>query len=400
LGEESPCPSSTLSICSPWPSTGSGPADWRGQLHLLDGDPGLGKSLVLLDLAARLTTGRPFPDGAPPVAPSAAVILNAEDGARSTIRPRLQAAGADLSRVAIFDRLQGEAEIRLPSQVGLLEEVIRRKQASLVVIDPLLAFLDPGVNICHDPSVRRALAPLADLAAACQCAIILLRHLSKAAGTRALYRGLASIAFIAACRIAWLIGRDPKVPDQFVLSLVKNNLEQVPPSLAYRIVAAADAAQVCWLGVTAWTDADLVAANPARLRHTSRAVQFLTTCLEAGPRRQREVCAAARQQGIGLRSLRRAARELKITYRASASRTPTPPTGCSRARSSPNICAPRSPPRSRPTSTASRPNSRPPPGRPAPRRRPPRRPAAAPLPTPADATDSENHGNPQENNDA
>jgi hypothetical protein len=268
----------------------------------------------LLDLAARLTTGRPFPDGAPPVAPSAAVILNAEDGARSTIRPRLQAAGADLSRVAIFDRLQGEAEIRLPSQVGLLEEVIRRKQASLVVIDPLLAFLDPGVNICHDPSVRRALAPLADLAAACQCAIILLRHLSKAAGTRALYRGLASIAFIAACRIAWLIGRDPKVPDQFVLSLVKNNLEQVPPSLAYRIVAAADAAQVCWLGATTWTDADLVAANPARLRHTIRAAQFLTTCLEAGPRRQREVLAAARQQGIALRSLRRAARELKITY--------------------------------------------------------------------------------------
>jgi hypothetical protein len=269
----------------------------------------------LLDLAARLSTGRPFPDGAPPVAPTSAVILNAEDGARSTIRPRLQAAGAELSRVAIFDRVAGEAEIRLPSQLALLEGVIRRKQAGLVVIDPLMAFLDPSVNICSDPSVRRALAPLADLAAGCHCVIILLRHLSKAAGTRALYRGLASIAFIAACRIAWLIGRDPKVPDQFVLSQAKNNLEQVPPSLAYRIVAAAeDAAQVSWLGVSTWTDADLVAANPARLRHTLRAVQFLTTLLQAGPRRQQEVLAAARQQGIGQCVLRRAAGALKISY--------------------------------------------------------------------------------------
>src|SRR5581483_6458826 len=116
---------------------------------------------------------------------------------------------------SIFDRAPGEAEVRLPSQLRLLDEVIRRKEASLVLIDPLLAFLDPGVNICHDPSVRRALAPLAELAAARRCAIVLLRHLSKAAGARALYRGLASIAFIAACRIAWLIGRDPKVPDQF-----------------------------------------------------------------------------------------------------------------------------------------------------------------------------------------
>src|SRR5881227_1267701 len=73
-----------------------------GKLNILDGDPGLGKSLVALDLCARLSTGRPFPDGGPGPGVGNALVLNGEDGAEDTVRPRLQALGADLERVFVL----------------------------------------------------------------------------------------------------------------------------------------------------------------------------------------------------------------------------------------------------------------------------------------------------------
>src|SRR5436305_823426 len=73
-----------------------------GKLALLEGDPGLGKSVVTLDLCTRLSTGRPMPDGSPGLAPSNVIILNAEDNEEDTIRPRLQAMGADLDRVFVL----------------------------------------------------------------------------------------------------------------------------------------------------------------------------------------------------------------------------------------------------------------------------------------------------------
>src|SRR5215831_13080294 len=73
-----------------------------GKLAMLDGDPGLGKSLVALDLCARLSTGRPMPDGSPGLGPGNALVLNAEDGPEDTTRPRLEALGADLERVFVL----------------------------------------------------------------------------------------------------------------------------------------------------------------------------------------------------------------------------------------------------------------------------------------------------------
>src|SRR6478672_10265157 len=75
-----------------------------GKLTLICGDPGLGKSFLTLDLAARLSAGRAWPDGAAPVAGAgSAVLITAEDDAADTIRPRLDAAGADVSRIVALD---------------------------------------------------------------------------------------------------------------------------------------------------------------------------------------------------------------------------------------------------------------------------------------------------------
>src|SRR5438128_7128816 len=77
---------------------------WRlglGKLALLEGDPGLGKSLVTLDLCARLSTGQPFPDGCPSGDPCSCLVLNGEDGKEDTIPARLHSLGADPDRAFV-----------------------------------------------------------------------------------------------------------------------------------------------------------------------------------------------------------------------------------------------------------------------------------------------------------
>src|SRR5215471_13222287 len=120
---------------------------WQGRLALgkaamLDGDPGLGKSLLALDLCARLSTGRPMPDGSPGPGISNCLVLNAEDSEQDTIRPRLVALGADLARIFVLRPQEDPAELlRLPTHTAMLEEALAQTRARLVVIDPIVAFL-------------------------------------------------------------------------------------------------------------------------------------------------------------------------------------------------------------------------------------------------------------------
>src|SRR5260370_39339339 len=106
------------------------------------------------------------------------------------------------------------------------------------VIDPLMALLDDSVFSASDQSVRRALAPLLDLAEKHRCALLMHRHLNKQVGSRAVYRGLGSIAFIATCRFAMLVGRDPLAPGRCILAQVRSSLARPEPSLAYQLSAA------------------------------------------------------------------------------------------------------------------------------------------------------------------
>src|SRR5262249_16598634 len=150
----------------------------------LDGDPGVGKSLVTLDLCARLSTGQPFPDGSSGPGPSNSIVLDGEDNADDTVRPRLQALGADLERVFRLDRatLDGQPR-RFPALTGILNQALARTGARLLVINPIMAFLGLGVHSNSDQSLRRALFPLLQLAGKYQCVILLVRHLNKRDGS-------------------------------------------------------------------------------------------------------------------------------------------------------------------------------------------------------------------------
>jgi hypothetical protein len=289
-----------------------------GKLAILDGDPGLGKSLLALDVCARLSTGRPFPDEGRGPGPVPAIVLNGEDGAEDTIRPRLQALGADLARVFVLHRtLHGARDsLRFPANAQLLDRALERTGAQFVVIDPIMAFLEATVATGSDPSVRQALLPLMRLAEKHRCAVLLVRHLNKDGGVQSIYRGGGSIGIIGACRSGWLVARDPHDPSRRVLAEVKNNLAALQSSLSFAIEAPdSGPATIAWLGPSPWTADQLVSAAaraPARAPARERARDFLVHALQDGPHTSRELWALAQEQRLARRTLRRAKLELGI----------------------------------------------------------------------------------------
>lgn len=236
-----------------------------GMLTLIDGDPGLGKSTVGLDLAARVSTGAAMPFETATRPPADVVVLSAEDHLAATLRPRLDAADADVTRVhaLVAAKRDGkpEAPPTLPTDLDQLEIAVRTTSARLVIIDPLMAYLGGEVDAHRDQDVRRALAPLSKLAETTGAAIVIVRHLRKSAGS-AIYRGGGSIGIVGAARSALMAAKDPDDPSARLLAMAKGNLAAPAPTLRWRLVDAGGVARVEWMGIAADVSADDLAAPP------------------------------------------------------------------------------------------------------------------------------------------
>jgi hypothetical protein len=288
----------------------------RGKLAILDGDPGVGKSLLAIDIAARLSRGAPLPDGSPGVPPCATLLLSAEDGP-DTFRPRAEAAGADLDRIVNVTRSDGLPP-SLPSQLRDLENFIRGRGAEFVVIDPLVAFLGPEAAANADQCVRRALTPLAEVAAYTGAAILLVRHLCKSEAPRAVMRGQGSVGIIGAARTGLLAAHHPADSSLGVLAVGKSNLSVCPPSLGYRVKPdAAGRPVVEWVGPVG-VSADGLGRPEAALRPRDRAALWLAAELAPGPRRAAELLERAAEVGIPERTLRRAKDQSGVRARRGA----------------------------------------------------------------------------------
>lgn len=212
-----------------------------GKITILDGDPGMGKSLLTLDLGARVTGGGTMPDGTPGLR-GGVVLITPEDGLGDTIRPRLARAGADLDLVVSLSEVEcqdarGNSYQRLfnlAEDLPLLKRAIQRVQARLVVIDPVMAVIG-NRDVFRDNDVRALLNQLSALMAECQCACVLVRHLTKGAHDNALYSGTGSIAFVAQVRIGLIVGKDPNDATRNILAHTKINIGEAPQALSYRI---------------------------------------------------------------------------------------------------------------------------------------------------------------------
>lgn len=304
---------------------------WPGYLpagKIVDayGDGDMGKSLVLLDIAARVSKGFVMPDGSPGVQ-GPIVIFAAEDDAADTIVPRLVAAHADLSQCEIV-----EGEIHCPDGttdwLGLREdfdtvaELFRDLRPRLAVFDPILAFLG-HTKSGIDAEVRAALGPLKNLATECNTTILSLRHINKSAGSAANMRGTASTAFRNLARAGLVFGQHPDDEDRRVMAPNKNNLSDRAPSLGYRLVGVdvqhqqqtLPAARVDWLGPVPFTPGEILGGEPEGLRKGSKTEEGalrLRELLEEGPQPASTVQAILEAEGFPLRTLMRSKAGMKI----------------------------------------------------------------------------------------
>lgn len=282
----------------------------RGKLTLVIGDPGTGKSSLTLDLIARITTGRPWPDGGP--APRGnALILSAEDGIADTIRPRIDRMGGDPGRISVVDETARGFD--LGNDLGDLEAEIVAQDVSVVSIDPLSAYLGK-VDSFKDSEVRRLLAPLAAMAERTGVAIIGVFHLAKDTQRRAIYRALGSIAFAAAARAVFAVAIDPENDGRRLFMPVKLNLAKQPPTLAFRL----DDGALMWeADAIEGLNVDVVLGEGAAGESGAQddAAEFLRAFLAEREHPAGDVLRTARTQGISERTLRRAGKRLGVLRR-------------------------------------------------------------------------------------
>lgn len=293
-----------------------------GKPTLVDGDPGLGKSTMLIGLAARLSIGARMPDGSEPEVdgPAGTVLLTAEDGLGDTVRPRLDAAGGDPDRVAVLKHVPDgdpDQEPRLPhiGDTPDLAYAIQVVGARLLVVDPLMAFLPSDVNSHRDQDVRRALAPLAELAEETGVAVVAVRHLNKSGGSNPKYRGGGSIGLIGAARSALLVAEDPDAPDtRRILAPIKANNSAPAPSLAYTLQPTGNGAvRVSWEGEAEHGASDLL-DRPTGEERTARdeAAHILREELGDGRRPVEELRHVADDLGVSWSTVERAKRRLGV----------------------------------------------------------------------------------------
>ncbi len=306
-----------------------------GALTVLAGDPGLGKSLIALDLAARVSRGAPWPDGTPNPGGSVLVIA-AEDAPDTAIVPRLMAAGADCTKIHILERVSAVAcdgsvqqrDFALAADTdALLGKLRMLDEPRLVIVDPIAAYLS-GAGTRRSANVRAALAPLAEAARSAGVAVLAVTHLRKNAGGKAIHRLSGSLAFVTAARAVYIVPEEGvadaqgTAPDARRLLLqIKNNVSRHPngSSHAFGFQCAApfdEIPRIVWEDEPVMVDLKAAFEGERGSRRDGgrlgEAMAWLAQILAQEPVAAAAVMAAAETAVIPYRRLRRAAETLGV----------------------------------------------------------------------------------------
>lgn len=291
-----------------------------GKLVVLDGDPGLGKSTIALDIGARITQGNAMPDGSFSECDSGGVvILSAEDGPADTIRPRFEAAGGDLSKARILTGIRSQDKdgnpALLPPTIEAIEairETVKMIDARLVIVDPLMAHLSGETNSNRDQDIRAALNPLVRLADETGVAVLIIRHLNKSKSESSpKYRGGGSIGIIGAARVGLMVLEHE---EKKVLTNPKNNLAREAPTLTYDIegvkVGEVWTSCITWGEAITETAGDILFSQATGERKKKpkleEAIEFLEEILSGGPVSRTQIALLAEKKGISDAAITRA----------------------------------------------------------------------------------------------
>ncbi len=279
-----------------------------GKVTLIEGDPGLGKSWLTLAIATAISLGRGIGEGSMSDSkPSRSLLLSAEDGLADTIKPRLEALGANCTNIFAVNE-----PLVLTEEGGFdqLESYVRQYQPRVVILDPLFAFTGSRMDIHRANEARAVMSRLASLADRHRCSIICVRHLTKSDNAKAAYRGIGSIDFYAACRSVLLVGKDPNEDSRRVIVHTKHNLSPQGDSLSFTL----DEGQFAWTGKSDLSAEEILAPStgPSKL---AQAKEFLRGQLVNGPTPSEQILIEGKQAGFSEKTLRRAKDQLGMKSR-------------------------------------------------------------------------------------
>lgn len=279
----------------------------KGKVTLVEGDPGIGKSWASLAIATAVSLGNGLP-GQEPSEPAHVVIASAEDGWGDTVRPRLDAMGAGVKRIFVIDG----PLILDENGFALLESYLEMKRPALLIIDPLVAYLGAGVDIHRANETRAVMSQLARLAKKFDVAIIAVRHLTKGGMSKAIYRGLGSIDFTAACRSVLLAGCDSENPQNRALVHIKSILALAGSAIGYELRDGG----FYWTGESSLTAAQILAADSGDSTSVmDEAIAFLRDELASGPIPASQVFSDGKGAGLSEITIKRAKAKLGIVTR-------------------------------------------------------------------------------------
>jgi putative DNA primase/helicase len=300
------------------------------KLSVLAGNPDQGKSLISIYMIAQVTRGLPMYGDVKAVIPASEVlIMAAEDEADDTIKPRLEAADADLQKVHILstmmdkspNRVSEEREAQLDRDIASLEMYLKANpNIRLVVIDPISSFLG-RVNMNREQEVRSVLTPLKNLAARRNVAVVVVMHLNKVGDQSAIHRIGGAVAFTGVARAVWLFMQDEADKDRHQMLRVKNNIAKATGGLVFNIqtksvlIDGESVPQpiVVWIGETEASASDILLSSKQSGRPNEQittAADWLRARLANGSETSEDIKSFGRKAGHTWRTLQRAKDEI------------------------------------------------------------------------------------------
>lgn len=276
-----------------------------GKLTIIQGDPGEGKTTLVLNIAAVLSKGQGLDEHMNPEQPLHIIYQTAEDGLADTVKPRLEKAQADCNNIFVID----ETDVSLSMLDERIEQAILKEKAKLLILDPIQAYLGAKMDMNRANEARDMTKHLGQVAERTGCAIVLIGHMNKNAGGKVAYRGIGSIDFFAVARSVLLVGRVKGQENRRAMIQIKNNLAERGHAKSFVLTDGV----FTWKGDYDITEDELAGGFAPKTSKQEEAKDLLVslscTTKEAAVSQIQE---KARDRGISWRTMEMVKKELQI----------------------------------------------------------------------------------------
>lgn len=291
----------------------------RGELTILEGDPGLGKSYLAQMVSGSIIDGKrlPSPKRTEPVKGRVA-YFDIENSSGTVTKKRMVANG--FQNLNLFFQEEEPFSIDDEDTMDEIYDAIESLRPTLVVFDTLNTYIGKA-DIHKSSETQQAIGRFRQIAKRFNCAVLVLRHLTKSNREKALYRGQGSIAFTGMARVVMTVGVDPEDADNRVVAVTKINVTRPPRALCFTIQALPDTVRESDRSLFKWGEfVDLTAdqilttatSDNAKGQEREEAKTFLTEVLSEGEVESTRIERMAEKKSISLRTLRRAADDLQV----------------------------------------------------------------------------------------